>query len=198
MQLDQLISQSAVKQYLEHLKAQGVPPATIERKLASIRRFAAWARPSGRVPEVKIQHLPSRSDLEGSWISKRSDLNGIRRLYSAYTNSRFSSYLHLAILVLFSAALAVFGYNQIFKEAQIGQAYPQAPNPQSPNRYLSFQARLTDSSDNPITTPTDFRFIIYNDVTASGSAKLWEEQRYIDPDQDGIFSVTLGTETAIA
>ncbi|PIP88361.1 hypothetical protein COW80_00760, partial [Candidatus Beckwithbacteria bacterium CG22_combo_CG10-13_8_21_14_all_01_47_9] len=100
--------------------------------------------------------------------------------------------------VLFSTALAVFGYNQIFKEAGIGQAYPQAPSPAAPNRYLSFQARLTDSSDNPITTPTDVRFIVYNNETASGSAKLWEELRYIDPDQDGIFSVTLGTEQSIA
>ncbi|PJA21994.1 hypothetical protein COX59_03520, partial [Candidatus Beckwithbacteria bacterium CG_4_10_14_0_2_um_filter_47_25] len=99
---------------------------------------------------------------------------------------------------MFSTALAVFGYNQIFKEAGIGQAYPQAPSPAAPNRYLSFQARLTDSSDNPITTPTDVRFIVYNNETASGSAKLWEELRYIDPDQDGIFSVTLGTEQSIA
>ncbi|MDZ4229418.1 MAG: site-specific integrase, partial [Patescibacteria group bacterium] len=149
MQINQLINQASVRQYLARLKAQGVPPATIERKLASIRRFAAWARPSGRVPEVKIQHSTP------GWNVK-TPRGALSSLYSAYTSSRLSSYLHLAILVLFSAALAVFGYNQIFKEAPFSQAYPQAPSPQSPNRYLSFQARLTDSSDNPITTPTDF------------------------------------------
>src|SRR3989338_2228777 len=184
MQLDQLLDQKAVKQYLAHLKAQGVPPATVDRKLASIKRFANWVKPEVK-SYLKIQpSAPPRGALSG--------------LYSRYTNSRLSSYLHLAILVLFSAALAVFGYNQIFKEAQIGQAFPQAPSPTTPNRYLSFQARLTDSSDNPITTPTDMRFLIYNAETASGSAKLWEELRYIDPDQDGIFSVNLGTQTAIA
>lgn len=184
MQIDQLIGQSAVKKYLEFLKNKGVPAATLDRKLASIRRFSAWARPAAVHPQLKITGV-TRSDL-------------VNNLYQRYTNSRISSYLHLAILVLFSAALAVFGYNQIFKEAPLSQAYPQAPSPKSPNRYLSFQARLTDSSDNPITTPTDVRFIIYNNETASGSAKLWEELRYIDPDADGIFSATLGTEQAIA
>ena len=127
------------------------------------------------------------SVLKGSWISKRTDPIGKRLL----------SYLYLSLLVLFSVALGIYGYQQIFKDVVQQYAYPQAPSPTTPNRYLSFQARLTDSSDNPITVPTDFRFIVYNNETASASAKLWEEQRYIDPDQDGIFSVTLGTETAI-
>ncbi|PIP52537.1 hypothetical protein COX09_01025, partial [Candidatus Beckwithbacteria bacterium CG23_combo_of_CG06-09_8_20_14_all_47_9] len=163
---------------------RGVPEATLDRKLASIKKFSAWARPEIEMTRFDLVRVPTRSNLTG--------------LYQRYTNSRISSYLHLSILVLFSTALAVFGYNQIFKEAGIGQAYPQAPSPAAPNRYLSFQARLTDSSDNPITTPTDVRFIVYNNETASGSAKLWEELRYIDPDQDGIFSVTLGTEQSIA
>jgi len=100
------------------------------------------------------------SVLKGSWISKRTDPIGKRLL----------SYLYLSLLVLFSVALGIYGYQQIFKDVVQQYAYPQAPSPTTPNRYLSFQARLTDSSDNPITVPTDFRFIVYNNETASASA----------------------------
>ncbi|MCX6816249.1 MAG: hypothetical protein NTZ93_00005, partial [Candidatus Beckwithbacteria bacterium] len=165
--------------YENYLKGQKLPAATIKRKLSSLRKFANFLNQSPLKKETKLVY------------TNRSEAVRIPA-------GNFTKYLLLAVLILFSTALGIFGYRQIFKEAGVGQAYPQAPSPTTPNRYLSFQARLTDSSDNPIGVPTDMRFIIYNaDAPASGSAKLWEEQRYVDPDQDGIFSVTLGTETAI-
>jgi cytoskeletal protein CcmA (bactofilin family) len=191
MNLEPILEPRLIQKYLDYLKQRGVPAATIERKLASIKKFSSWIKPQSQLSPGGSIRLPLEPAGGGRWP------NNLLSLYQRYTSSRIASYLHLSILVLFTAALAVFGYNQIFQEAQLGQAYPQAPYPKTPNRYLSFQARLTDSSDNPITTPTDVRFIIYNHQTASGSARLWEELRYIDPDQDGIFSVTLGTEQAI-
>jgi len=210
MNLEQILAPNNLKAYQKYLKTQKVSSSTIKRKLASLRKFNHFAKKhylkknigvsnqsiSNRIiiPATKGHSL--RSDL--SLASKRSDLVGKGTSLLDNLRSRLPTYINIAILVLFSTALGIFGYQQIIKEASITQAYPQANSPASPNRYFSFQARLTDSSDNPITTPTDVRFMIYDHNSASGSANLWEELRYIDPDQDGIFSVTLGTEDSIA
>ena len=166
-----LDSRLSPQQYQKHLRSLNLPLSTLNRKLSSLRRYQEFTQDK----PIKIYQKPSKQ------------IN-LANLYS---------YVFLPVIILFSLALGIFGYNQIFKQVTAGLAYPQAPSPTTPNRYLSFQARLTDSSANPITVPTDFRFILYNSLTASGSAKLWEEQRYLDPDQDGIFSVELGTQTAL-
>jgi len=198
MDLNRLLAPKTVRNYQNYLKSAGTPPATIDRKLASLRKWQEFVQ-KNYLKKISSQIDKSRSDdiIFPARVVKPTQ-NPLLNLYQRYSFSRIGSYLNLAILVVFAAAMAVFGYNQIFKQAQIGQAYPQAPSPTTPNRILSFQARLTDSSDTPITVPTDMRFILYNNVTASGSARLWEELRYIDPDQDGLFSVTLGTEVSIA
>ncbi|MEK7174868.1 MAG: hypothetical protein AAB722_00835, partial [Patescibacteria group bacterium] len=67
----------------------------------------------------------------------------------------------------------------------------------APPRILSFQGKLTDSSDNPITNATNILFSIYNDQNASGAAFLWQESNAVKPDSDGIFSVLLGKNTPI-
>jgi hypothetical protein len=198
MKLEQFLTKTSLEAYRQSLIAAKLPASTISRKLYSLKKFDQFANHNLLKKEIEPDYQTGSEKITISAPVQYPSANKLRLIYQNYINSRFSSYLHLAILVLFSASLAVFGYNQIFKEAQIGQAYPQAPDPQSPNRYLSFQARLTDTSDNPITTATDVRFMIYNDDTASAAAALWEELRYVDPDPDGIFSVTLGTEQAIS
>ena len=123
MQLDQLLDQKTVRQYLDHLKTRGVPSATIERKLASIKKFSGWAERSDLVMKMTRSDLDLRmTRFDLGQIRVRSNLVGVPTrldlvdLYRRYTNSRIASYLHLAILVLFSATMAVFGYNQIFKD----------------------------------------------------------------------------------
>jgi len=67
--------------------------------------------------------------------------------------------------------------------------------PVAPPRVLSFQGRLTDNFDNPISTSSALRFAIYTDATAtdSGTIMAWQEVQSITPDQDGIFNVMLGS-----
>ncbi len=55
---------------------------------------------------------------------------------------------------------------------------------------LSFQGRLTNRSDTPITTPTNVTFKIYN--APAGGTELWTGSCTITPDQDGIFDTLLG------
>ncbi len=113
--------------------------------------------------------------------------------YQKYHSFPLTKYLHWVIFLLFLAFIGFGLYQQLFQELTRPFAIPPGTTNVTPSaRYLSFQGRLTDSSGNPITVPTDMRFAIYNDDEASGAAQLWEEQRYITPDIDGVFNVLLG------
>ncbi len=113
-----------------------------------------------------------------------------------YQKHPASRYLNLGFLVLVCVLLGIAGYQQIDKlAAKKGSILGSVPV--SMPQYLSFQGRLTDSSGNPITAETHFRFSIYNDPVASGSAQLYEEAKWIEPDQDGIFNTLIGDTTTL-
>ncbi len=117
--------------------------------------------------------------------------------YRTYHSYPITHYFHLAILIIFMTAVGFAMYNA-FATTPRSQS-PAFAAPVAPPRILSFQGRLTDSSDNPVTTAaTALRMAIYNDPTASGAALLWQEIVSISPDTDGIFSILLGNNTAIA
>lgn len=114
--------------------------------------------------------------------------------YITYHSLAFTRYLHLAILIVFAAALGFGAYQQLFSKTQTPIAYPTQPTP--PKRYLSFQGRLTNQYNTPITTATSVVFKLYDAATAGNV--LWNSAGVscsITPDQDGIFSILLGTES---
>ncbi|EKD86222.1 MAG: hypothetical protein ACD_37C00405G0001, partial [uncultured bacterium] len=115
--------------------------------------------------------------------------------YLKYQSYAFASYLRFAVLMLF---ISVLGYALY---SYINPNKPQPPTlaalPSAPPRILSFQGRLTDAQDNPITTKTSLRMGIYSSETSSSSALLWQEVVSPTPDEDGIFNVILGKNTAI-
>jgi hypothetical protein len=61
---------------------------------------------------------------------------------------------------------------------------------------INYQAVLLDSDGDPITTPVDIVFTIYD--AESGGNILWQETKYgVDPDDNGQFSLILGKTAAI-
>jgi hypothetical protein len=84
-------------------------------------------------------------------------------------------------LNLFVAVLVVFLAASISV-----QAIPQLMN---------YQGVLTDSNGDPVTTPTDVVFAIWNDRVAGDS--LWSETQLVTPDTNGLFSVLLGSVSPI-
>ncbi len=121
--------------------------------------------------------------------------NSRPKWYKTYHSYAFASYLHFSILMLF---ISIMGYF-IFQTFSPTKEQPRtlAALPSSPPRILSFQGRLTDSSDSPITKKTNLRMSIYNSPTSSGSALLWQEVVSPTPDSEGIFSIILGSSTPI-
>ena len=67
----------------------------------------------------------------------------------------------------------------------------------APPRTLSFQGKLLDNNNSPITAETPLRFALYNSPTASGAAMLWQETQAIKPDQNGQFTATLGSKARL-
>ncbi len=115
--------------------------------------------------------------------------------YKRYHSYAITHYFHFAVLVIFLAAVGFGIYNSFFAKPQNQPALAALPT--APPRILSFQGRLTDNNDNPITSNTNIRFAIYNNLTASGAALLWQEVDPVTPDVDGIFNAILGNVTSI-
>ncbi|MBI4079137.1 MAG: site-specific integrase [Candidatus Levybacteria bacterium] len=115
--------------------------------------------------------------------------------YKKYHEYAVVHYFHFAILIISMAIIGVSLGKILFPTPK--QVVMANAEPVSPPRVLSFQGRLTDPSDNPITQTKSIRFRLYNSQTASGSAMLWEEMQDIKPDLNGIFAVQLGKKTAI-
>ena len=102
-------------------------------------------------------------------------------------------YLHFAILIVFMAAIGFGFYNTFFQKGNQSPTLAAAL-PVAPPRVLSFQGRLTDNFDTPITSNKNLRFTIYTSPTATDSGTsimLWQEVDNVLPDQNGIFNVIL-------
>jgi len=111
--------------------------------------------------------------------------------YKRYHSYAIAKYFNLSVLLIFLLGIGFGLYSALIAGKTAKQA--ALASPVAPKRILSFQGRLTDASNNPITASTNIRFMIYSDPTASGSSRLWEETDRVSPDQDGIFSLLLGT-----
>ena len=114
--------------------------------------------------------------------------------YETYHSYAIVHYFHYSILIIFMAVIGFGFYQNLFQAPARQSPLFAAGIPQAPLRILSFQGRLTDNSDNPISTPSALRFAIYDkQAPASASSDLlWQEVDVVQPDQDGIFSVLLG------
>jgi site-specific recombinase XerD len=113
--------------------------------------------------------------------------------YKKYHSYAIAHYLNFAIMMIFITVIGASMYSVFFDGGRKSPTLAAYTPNVAPPRILSFQGRLTDSSDNPITTYKNVRFAIYEDVSASGSGHLlWQELQGVTPDADGVFSVLMG------
>ncbi len=111
--------------------------------------------------------------------------------YDKYHSYPLTHYFHFAVLMIVITIVGTGMYSVLFDSGKKNPALAALPT--APPRILSFQGRLTDSSDNPITTYKNVRFSIYDDSAATGSGNLlWQELQGVTPDEDGVFSVLMG------
>ncbi|MFZ3068689.1 MAG: site-specific integrase, partial [Microgenomates group bacterium] len=199
--LENILSESHLNTYVTYLKLSHTSTSVINRRQSSIKQFTKYCFLQKYIPTNPFEYkretprlLPlswferfSSSKNKGSQKGSRSRL-GI--LYQKYNSLPFTPYLHLAILVLATSAMVIFGYNQIIKQASPSSA----ALPTVPKRQLSFQGRLTDSSGTPITTSVNVTFKLWNDLTA-GTQLYTSGICPIVPDPNGIFNTLIGSGT---
>src|SRR3989344_553917 len=166
------LTSTTLKAYFDHLKLSHTSTSVTDRRASGLRKFVQFS-----LDYRLINHNPFETASPLPLIAKP-----IKKLY-----------LHLAILILATNALGIFGYAQIFKEAKPGQAYPTALV--RPSRQLAFQGRLTDKDGQPITTAAaNVAFKLYNQAE-SGTEVYSVEACTVAPDEDGIFSTQIGNGT---
>jgi len=206
MDLTQKITAKNIIAYQQKLADDlKLSPSTIKRRLSSIRKFSQWATKQGYLQENPFRIISNENE-EETTVDKYQSLAPkgkgiISKAYKAYHQLPGTKYFHYAILIIFCAALGFGVYDQFFKKAPTPFAYSDTLN--RPNRYLSFQGRLTDSSDNPISSATNIDFRLWKLVSGgtegtcvggAGEDCLWKSNTcVVTPDQDGIFSIMLGT-----
>lgn len=116
--------------------------------------------------------------------------------YKKYHAYPITHYFHFAILVVFTTVVGFNIYQGFIDEPRSQRV--MAAIPEAPPKMLSFQGRLTDSANNPLTAETPLRFGIYTSETATGAALLWQETQNIKPDSNGSFSTLLGKSTPLS
>jgi len=203
--LPDILTLTHLKAYQNHLKLTQKSSSVISRRTSAIKTFSRFAYQHHLLPKnpfARSVNIPKIAPL--AWFKTKPQTPStpsknplIRKItthpiYTKYNSLSFTPYLHLALLLLFVTTLGIFGYHQIVKQASPSSAYPTSLT--APTRQLSFQGRLTDSSDNPITTAVNVTFKLYDDATA-GSELYSSGACSITPDQDGIFNTIIGDTT---
>jgi site-specific recombinase XerD len=112
--------------------------------------------------------------------------------YKIYHSYSFTHYFHFAVLIVISCIIGFSAYDRFFITSTQTDNAVLGTTASAPPRILSFQGKLTDSSENPITVETKVLFSLYDDENASSAGALWQETDAITPDSDGIFSILLG------
>jgi hypothetical protein len=197
------ITTTVVKEYLNSIRFV-TPNSTVNRRLSTLRSFSQFIKSNFM---DGVENVNNSRKVIKSWqnniltkVSSKPKLyNFLNKLffnrpnwYKKYHSYPISNYLHIAILIIFSSLSGYAVYDQVFYSTDRSLAYPTTLT--RPNRYLSFQGRLTDNLGNPETTATNMVFKLYS--VSSGGTALWNSGTCsITPDQDGIFSTLLGTTT---
>ncbi|MCJ7792483.1 MAG: phage integrase SAM-like domain-containing protein, partial [Candidatus Marinimicrobia bacterium] len=199
------INPKKIEEYRRHLEELALAESTIKRRLSTLRKFTNWAEKEGYLQKEPIKKAkterPSFSFLPNRFRPTLPTLPYLTKAYETYSSISITKYLHYAILIIFCVGLGMSLYNQLTgPKAELAEAYPSTLK--TPKRYLSFQGRLTDSSNNPISSITNFVFKLYDEVGTGtppiGGIQLWTSgDCSVDPDEDGIFSVLLGKDCGL-
>ncbi|MDO9028615.1 MAG: hypothetical protein Q7U68_07145, partial [Candidatus Roizmanbacteria bacterium] len=211
------INKNTIQTYIAKLRARGESASVVKRKMKSVEKFVGWAKSKGYAKEeeyremIKALESPGLFKKAAAFIGRwkmgmeagQDDRNkkieknpsSTDQLPNPFPNlpSNFGlqHYIGLIIILIFMAVMGAGIYNQFFAKVRGQFAYPTALT--RAGRILSFQGRLTDILNNPITTATNVTFKLYS-VSPGGTALYNTGACSVTPDQDGIFSRLIGSE----
>ena len=185
--------------YAAYLKSTGLSDASLKRKLSSLANFQRYLVKKNLVQPPSALNPPpplrSGTSLKKGGLLSKLKVPFLRERWYGVPKG-LTAYLILASLLIISSTIGYGFYRQSIKQAKSGFAYSTASSPVYANRFLSFQGRLTDSSGNPITSSVSIRFDLFNTETVGTGTSLYSSatgnSQVVVPDENGIFSVTIG------
>ncbi|MCX6704305.1 MAG: hypothetical protein NTZ07_02555, partial [Candidatus Woesebacteria bacterium] len=184
------ITSDLIRQYQEDL-VEKFSPATVKRKSISIGKFLDWAKAEGILDSNLGNLFSAQKPAERTITAKSAGKTRFHNWYNRYQSIPGVLYLNIAVALILTSLVGLGIYNQFFRNAQSPFASPTFTQTR-PNRFLSFQGRLTNQYDNPIATPSGIIFNLY-DASSSGTL-LWNSGTCtVSPDSDGVFSTLLGS-----
>jgi site-specific recombinase XerD len=204
--MNEVLSEKNIEKYLNHLSQfDNALESTIERKSKSLSRIKSWYQDvyakNYATDNTKISNNDTRSMKEtlSSIVSPTSLESAPEEAVEPVKNNNsrkglfnfVPNFITILVLLVFTAALAIFGYQQFARDVRLTSAFPNTPV--TPNRQLSFQGRLEDAAGTPITTATDLTFKLWDDATV-GSQLYSTGVCSLTPDSDGVFSTQIGSD----
>jgi site-specific recombinase XerD len=175
-----------------------IPPRSANRAsvIAKVSQYRISSSPTTIQNFTKALYAPLEiSTKQMDWTEKLWHTMRYKRpqWYKRYHSYSFVSYLHFAVMMIITAIAGCSLYMNWINGNGIANQAVLAAQETSPPRTLSFQGRLLNNTNTPITVETPLRFALYNNPTATGAAMLWSEKQDIKPNQNGNFTATLGT-----
>ncbi|MBU4430598.1 site-specific integrase, partial [Patescibacteria group bacterium] len=189
-----LFDSTQTDNYFKHLKNSQLSPSSTRRKLSSISSFQKFLIKKKYLETPVIASPPIKSGDVATCPepNRRIPSKSKPSHFSFPFTQLFNKYLLVtSILIIISSLIYGLYYQTILKSKQ-QLAYSTIASPATPTRQLSFQGRLTDNSDNPITSPLGIQFKLFNSGT--GGTELYNSGTggTAAPDTNGIFSVIIG------
>ncbi|MFA5670759.1 MAG: hypothetical protein WC967_16110, partial [Balneolaceae bacterium] len=205
LNLTNFFNQSNFDQYIAYLKSTSLSDPSLKRKLSSISTFQKFLikkkiiQPSVSTTQTPYSNFNDNNLPKIPLLKKIKNLlsfSKINNLSNSSNPNPFYKYLLISSLVIIIAGLGVTLYRQSITKAKKNLAYTTASSLVYANRFLSFQGRLTDTGGTPITAETDIIFELYNTPVLGEGTTLYTSATgnsdTILPDDNGIFSVTIG------
>ncbi len=201
-QLISIIDNKSVTEYKSYLSENNIPYKTINRRLSTIRKFCSFCISQGWMkenPAKKVGNIGAGKRVIVDKDNKALESPGLNNMpspqssiiHDSSSNFGLRHYILLVIILVFISVMSAGIYSRFFVKNSQSFAYPTALT--RAGRILSFQGRLTDSLNNPITTATNVKFQLYN-ASSSGTALYNTGSCSVTPDQDGIFSSLIGSD----
>jgi hypothetical protein len=191
-------NQISFDRYAAYLKSIGLSDANIQQKLSSLSSFQKFLI-KRKLIQVPDQPLPSPTNPDSSTTTTTEIPINPTKPKNFFQNLQSQFLFRYIIIFSIFAIIAGIGYTlyrQTILQSQKNLAYSTASTMITGGRFLSFQGRLTDSSGNPITSSTSIVFKLYNIGTIGSGTTLYTSQsgnsQTVVPDENGIFSVTIG------
>ncbi|MBU4017173.1 site-specific integrase, partial [Patescibacteria group bacterium] len=140
--------------------------------------------------EISTRSLPKHKRIYFHLLHTRP------KWYNIYHSYPIVHYFHTAILLILTTIIGSTLFNNFYESSKQNTVFANPPWIQP--KILTFQGKLKDSYNNPIITDTPLRFAIYNNLSASGAALLWQEVQTINPDTNGSFKTQIGQKNPIS